>query len=263
MRFFENVHLLGVRIDILDVDQLISFLISNVSNQNKIIIANANIHAINIAYEDNYFRKILNSSAIVFCDGFGVKLASRLIHKKKLYRYTPPDWFPVLANECSKKGLSMFFLGGIPGVTEKAANILKRENPEIRILGTHHGFFDKTITSKENLEVLKAINSMHPDILVVGFGMPVQEKWISENLQDLNIKVAIPVGALFDYISGDLYRFPSWMTDHGLEWLGRVVIEPGRLWKRYILGNPLFFWRLFKHHVLGLKLPDGMNNDEE
>ena len=253
---FENVFLIGIRIDILDVNQLISYLISCVTEHNKIIISYANVHAIDIAYKDNLFRNILNSSAIVFCDGFGVKWATRLIYKKELHRFTPPDWFPILAKECSKIGMSMFFLGGRPGVAEKAASKLTSEYPGLRILGSHHGYFDKNHTSVENLEVLKEVNFMQPDILVVGFGMPAQEKWIYENLEELDIKVALSVGALFDYLAGEVYRVPRWMTDHGLEWLGRLIIEPGRLWRRYILGNPLFVWRLFKHHVLGLKLPE-------
>jgi N-acetylglucosaminyldiphosphoundecaprenol N-acetyl-beta-D-mannosaminyltransferase len=91
--------------------------------------------------------------------------------------------------------------------------------------------------------------------------MPAQEKWIFENWEDLDIKVALPVGALFDYLSGEVYRAPNWMTDNGLEWFGRLLFEPGRLWRRYLIGNPLFIWRVFVHHVLKLPLPKGSSGN--
>jgi N-acetylglucosaminyldiphosphoundecaprenol N-acetyl-beta-D-mannosaminyltransferase len=144
----------------------------------------------------------------------------------------------------------MFFLGTQQPIVEKAARVLKESYPDLKILGVHNGFFDKEPKSLENEEVLSRINSVNPDILVVGFGMPLQEKWIMENLDRLQIKVVIPVGAFFDYLAGETPRAPRWMTDNGLEWLGRLIIEPRRLWKRYVIGNPLFIWRVFIHHIL-------------
>jgi N-acetylglucosaminyldiphosphoundecaprenol N-acetyl-beta-D-mannosaminyltransferase len=87
-------------------------------------------------------------------------------------------------------------------------------------------------------------------------GMPIQELWLEENWDRVNANIALTGGAVFDYISGDLKRAPHWMTDHGLEWLGRLIIEPRRLWKRYMIGNPLFLWRVFRHHILRLPLPN-------
>ena len=85
--------------------------------------------------------------------------------------------------------------------------------------------------------------------------MPLQEMWIEENIHVLNVNVIMPVGALFDYVSGEIPRPPKWMTEHGLEWLGRLLVEPGRLWQRYIIGNPLFFWRVFLYEILRVPLP--------
>jgi N-acetylglucosaminyldiphosphoundecaprenol N-acetyl-beta-D-mannosaminyltransferase len=253
---FAHLSLLGVRVDILDQGALINNLISCVKDDQKKMISYVNAHALNIAYKEKDFRRIINSSGIIFCDGFGVKWAAKLVNRVDLARITPTDWFPVLAKECAEKGISMYFLGAKEGVAEKAANKLILTYPDLNILGSHHGYFDKTKFSEENAKVIKEINSLQPDILVVGFGMPAQEKWIHENWEELGIKVALPVGALFDYLAGEIYRVPRWMTENGLEWFGRLLIEPGRLWKRYILGNPLFIWRLFVHHVLGLKLPE-------
>jgi N-acetylglucosaminyldiphosphoundecaprenol N-acetyl-beta-D-mannosaminyltransferase len=90
--------------------------------------------------------------------------------------------------------------------------------------------------------------------MIVGFGMPMQEQWLMENWDRLDVRVVIAGGAIFDFISGDLKRAPMWMNDHGLEWLGRLLIEPRRLWKRYIIGNPLFFAR-----VLGERMRTARN----
>ena len=128
--------------------------------------------------------------------------------------------------------------------------------PDLKIVGTHHGFFDKDSASSENRYVLAMINKLKPDILVVGFGMPAQEKWILENLNELHVHAVIPVGAFFDYLADEVERAPRWMTENGLEWLGRLTIEPNRLWKRYVIGNPLFFWRIFVHHILKFPLPN-------
>lgn len=251
----DHYFLLGVRIDNIDQKRIIDYLICNVRENKRKLLSYVNVHALNIAYKDYKFRDYINSSDLVFCDGYGVKWAANLVEHVHLSRMTPTDWFSVLVKECAEKGISFYFLGAKEGVARKTANDLLVKNPGLIVAGSYHGYFDKQKTSEENKKVIKEINSLKPDILVVGFGMPDQEKWIHENWEGLDIKVALPVGALFDYLSGEVYRAPAWMTDHGLEWLGRLLAEPRRLWKRYLLGNPQFIWRLFVHYVLGLKLP--------
>lgn len=124
--------------------------------------------------------------------------------------------------------------------------------PQFQVVGTHDGYFDKSVDSQENQMVIEKINKVRPNILLVGFGMPVQEYWLQENWEKIDTNIALTGGAVFDYLSGELRRAPRWMTDHGLEWLGRLIIEPRRLWKRYIIGLPLFFLRvlLFKLGLL-------------
>ena len=131
--------------------------------------------------------------------------------------------------------------------------ILKQQFTDLSIAGAQHGYFDKSPDSVENEAVLQAINATRPDILLVGLGMPLQERWLMENWDRIEAKVALPVGALFDYLAGEFPRAPRWMTDHGLEWLGRLIIEPRRLWRRYLLGNPRFLWQVLKQRW-GLRL---------
>jgi N-acetylglucosaminyldiphosphoundecaprenol N-acetyl-beta-D-mannosaminyltransferase len=254
-RYNNSTSILGVHIDDLPLDSLLLRISEIASNGDRAIISNVNVHAINIAYEQTWFREFLNQSDIVFCDGFGIVLGGLLIGNRIKNRYTPPDWIDQLIG-IDDGQFSFFFIGGQPGVAERAGEALQRRNPHFKLVGTQHGYFDKAKSSPENEVTIRQINELAPNFLMVGFGMPMQERWILENLSRLKVNIIMPVGAMFDYVAGDVARAPRWMTDHGLEWLGRLLVEPCRLWKRYIIGNPLFFWRVFIHEILGKSLPN-------
>jgi N-acetylglucosaminyldiphosphoundecaprenol N-acetyl-beta-D-mannosaminyltransferase len=181
-------------------------------------------------------------------------LAAKLTGQVLPYRFTPPDFMELVCEIARSRNWRVFFLGAKPGVAQRAADKLMMQLPGLQIQ-THHGHFEKAVDCPENWQVLEQINQFQPHILVVGFGMPLQEKWILENISSLHTNIAFPVGALFDYLSGTIPRGPRWLTNRGFEWLSRLVIEPRRLWKRYLIGNPLFFWRIFIHHVLRYPLP--------
>jgi N-acetylglucosaminyldiphosphoundecaprenol N-acetyl-beta-D-mannosaminyltransferase len=134
-------------------------------------------------------------------------------------------------------------------VAEKAAAVLQAQVPTLRVVGTHHGYFEKSPGHPDNDAVVQAINAARPDMLIVAFGMPTQEQWLHENWARLEAGAALTVGAAFDYLAGEVQRGPRWMTDHGLEWLSRLVVEPRRLWRRYLLGNPLFLWRVVRQRL--------------
>jgi N-acetylglucosaminyldiphosphoundecaprenol N-acetyl-beta-D-mannosaminyltransferase len=153
-----------------------------------------------------------------------------------------------LALACQQYDLSLFLLAGKPGVAEVAAGKLKTVAPDLEI-ATHHGYFQKT--GSENEQVIARINAFRPDILYVGFGMPLQEKWIKNNIDRVETKVFLPLGACLDFYTGQVYRGPRWLTDHGLEWLARLLTEPRRLWRRYLIGNPRFLGRVLKQRLGG------------
>lgn len=119
----------------------------------------------------------------------------------------------------------------------------------------HHGYFEKT--GVENEQVVRRINHFAPDILFVGFGMPLQERWILANRERLNTRVFLPLGACLDFYVGDVWRGPKWLTNHGLEWLTRLLTEPRRLWPRYLIGNAQFLGRCLKYRIGGT--PDRSN----
>jgi N-acetylglucosaminyldiphosphoundecaprenol N-acetyl-beta-D-mannosaminyltransferase len=245
----ETVNLLGVRVSTIPVDSLVNFVTRTVLTGGKARVVYVNAYAMTLVQELTWLRDFFNRSEVVYCDGFGVKWGARLLGLRIPERLSPPDWIKLLVAECAHQRFSLYLFGARPGVAEKVAAILRQQFPDLRIVGAQHGYFDKSPDSAENETVVQAINVTSPDILLVGLGMPLQERWLSENWDRLNVKVVLPVGALFDYLAGEFPRAPHWMTDHGLEWLGRLVLEPRRLWRRYLLGNPRFLWLLLKQRL--------------
>lgn len=243
------VEVLGVRVQDLSTEELCARIGSLIRTGGRAVIANANVNAMNLACKLKWFREFLNRSDTVFCDGYGVIVGARLLRQELRHRNTYADLMWSLAAAVEENGFSLFFLGAAPGVARKAAQRLCTFFPRLRVVGSFHGFFDKAAGAKDNEDVIAMINACRPDILIVGFGMPTQEKWLLENIDRLEIKVAMPGGAVFDYMSGKVKRAPRWMTEHGLEWLGRLLREPRRLWRRYLIGNPLFLLRVMQERL--------------
>lgn len=246
-----RVDLLGVRVDDLSLEELLDSFDRVIQSGSKAVFANVNIHAFNLAYRLEWFRSFINRCRLVYCDGEGVRLGAWLAGSRLRYRHTPADWLPDLCGRAETAGHSMYLLGSRAGVAEQAAERLLAAYPQLRIVGTHHGYFDRARGSRDNAEILAQISQVSPDILFVAMGMPLQEAWIEDHLEQLEARVIVPVGALLDYTSGQLTRPPRVLRENGFEWLGRLLIEPGRLWKRYLLGNPLFIARVLRHRLRG------------
>lgn len=238
--------MLGVGINPIHIQDLHARITRCVENEDHALVLNANVHCLNLAYRDHQLRDFLNRAEIVFCDGVGAMLAARLLGRRIPERITYADWIWRLAAHAETEGFSIYFLGARPGVAARAAGCLREHHPGLRVAGIHHGYFDHTAGSRENEAVVKEINAVAPDILIVGFGMPLQERWLMENWDRLNARIALTGGAVFDYVSGELRRGPRLLTDNGLEWLARLIIEPRRLWRRYLIGNPLFLFRVLR-----------------
>jgi N-acetylglucosaminyldiphosphoundecaprenol N-acetyl-beta-D-mannosaminyltransferase len=240
------VNLMGVRIDPIDVTSLHRVIACEIKRSGHVLLNHVNVHCLNLAYGRPWLRTILNSSKITFCDGFGVILGARILGHTLPPRITYADWIWQLAEFAELQNFSFFFLGARPGVAERAASRLKERFQGVRILGVQHGYFSKDTGSLENESVLNKINRLRPNILIVGLGMPLQERWLMNNWNRIDANIGLTGGGIFDYVSGNVSRAPHWVTDHGLEWLGRLIIEPRRLWRRYLLGNPLFIYRIIK-----------------
>ncbi|MBT8400866.1 MAG: WecB/TagA/CpsF family glycosyltransferase, partial [Rhodothermia bacterium] len=148
-------------------------------------------------------------------------------------RVTYVDWLDPLMRTCRDHGFRVFSLGGKPGVGERAAAVLRDRHTGLDI-SARHGYFDVTPGSAENEDVLSAIEEYRSDVLIVGMGMPRQEHWIMGNLNRVEAKVILPAGACMDYVAGVVPTPPRWAGQLGVEWLFRLVAEPGRLGRRYL-----------------------------
>lgn len=245
MKEVHTLEMLGVRVNSQPFSYFMDIMRDAIENGQRGYISYTNVHAINMAQDDPRFMRLLNhDAASTFCDGMGVHLGARLMGYKLPHRFTMPDEIDNLCAMCVEQDYSIYCIGGRDDVSARAAAILQERHPGLRVAGTHHGWFDKDPDSDENRAVIEAINAAQPDILLVAFGMPRQEYWTQDNWEALTVPTALMVGALYDYLTGDLYRAPRWVTDNGLEWLARLVMEPRRLFKRYVVGNPLFIWRI-------------------
>ena len=235
--------------DPLTVEELHEEISRFVEKGEHAFILHANVHGLNLAYRNGRLRGLFNRAPIVFCDGSGVMLGARILGRRIPERITYADWTWKLAAFAEERGFSLFFLGARPGVAEKAARRLEYRFPKLRIAGAEHGYFERTLGSPENEAIIKRINAVRPDVLLVGFGMPVQEFWLAENWEKVDANVALTGGAVFDYVSGELRRGPRFLTDRGLESVARLMVEPRRLWRRYVIGNPLFLLRVLKQRL--------------
>lgn len=234
--------ILGVDLDVIDKNGLHEAIGSSIARGGNDVYAYANIHAINLAQKLPRFKSFLNTAHVVYCDGEGVRLGARVLGFALPPRVVLTYWAWDLCALCLDRGYSVFFLGAEEYVIGLAVEQATRQFPQLKIKGSHHGYFDKH--GAENEIVLKQINDAVPDILFVGFGMPLQEDWIEANRPRLNVRAILPAGSLFDYMSGTKSFAPAWMANNGLEWVYRLLQEPGRLWKRYLVGNPLFFLKI-------------------
>jgi N-acetylglucosaminyldiphosphoundecaprenol N-acetyl-beta-D-mannosaminyltransferase len=248
-RTLHKINVLGVEIDNISLDEILGRIEESIIGCDRIVITNVHVKGLNIACQQDWFRNYLNSSDLVFCEGKGVKLAARWLGYKNVYVHTFVDWIDRLAELAESRGFSFFFLGNPPGIAMQATQVLQAKFPKIKIAGAYHGYFNKQSGHIENEVVVEMINDAQPDILMVGFGMPLQEKWTSDNWHRLDAKVAIMCGALPEYIAGTLPRAPKWMTENYLEWIGRLIISPRRYWKRYLYDNSVLLFRILKYKL--------------
>lgn len=201
-----------------------------------------NAHVFNLAASDAGLMHALRSADMVYCDGAGVQIGAQILGQTIPRRLTSLDWIDGFADACVRHDRSVFLLGGRPGVAERAAKHLTTAHPKLSIAGCHYGYFEKK--GPASASVVRLINRTAPDFLIVGFGSPTQELWVHGNRSSLNVPTVWCIGAMMDFLSGTVSRAPAWMCERKLEWLHRLYIEPGRMWRRYLVGNVIFIGRM-------------------
>lgn len=204
----------------------------------------ANAHTLNVACASPAARAAIRAATLVLNDGAGLDLYARLRAGGAFpYNFAGTDLVPRLLLECARRGypLRVFLYGARPGRAAAAARRIEAEYAPVTVVGALDGH------ETSGADALRAIDAARPDLLLVGLGNPLQEEWLAAHGPALRARIAVGVGALFDFLSGSVPRAPRVLRAARLEWLFRLALEPRRLFRRYVLGVPLFLWRTFTY----------------
>jgi N-acetylglucosaminyldiphosphoundecaprenol N-acetyl-beta-D-mannosaminyltransferase len=247
----DMIEIMGLRLHNLHRDVIAQAVISSVLMRRKMLVVNANAHLVVLSQNITWIRELFLKADIAFCDGAGVQLAIRLLTGRAAHRTTPPEWIGTVLRALGPQA-SIFWLGGKPGIVEEAAGRFEAMYG-VRTAGIQHGYFDMSVDSADATALVERINRAAPSILLVNMGMPRQEQWIWENWDRLQTGVGITAGALVDHAAGRVRRPPRWVANLGIEWLVRLAREPQRLWRRYLLGLPVFGLYMIRYAAGGRK----------
>lgn len=219
------------------------------SDSAPILLELANPHTLNVASKDGAFKAILTGGSVNLNDGVGVRIAARMRGVRSHYSYAGTDLMPRLFAEAHRP-LRVFFYGATEESNRLAVENVVREFPQVACAGRVNGYVSPT-------EALSLIRSSRADVLMCALGQPKQEFFMSENLSAMNVRVAVTCGGMFDFFSGIKPRAPRWMRAVGCEWVYRLLIEPKRMFVRYVVGNPLFLWRAMIYRSSDVRCASG------
>jgi len=228
--------LLGIRVHALSKRELVDCVSQAVARRARCIIGNHNLHSLYMWFHEPRMREFYSLTDYTHIDGMSLVLLGRLLGLpfKREQRTGYMDLLPLLAEKAAEREWRIFYLGSRPGVAEKAARMLRNRYAGLQIR-THHGHFNAQQAGLENQAVLAEVKAYAPDILMVGMGMPRQEVWVVENQKEITARAVFCCGALMDYVAGEIPTAPRWIGRLGFEWLYRLLSEPARLWRRYLL----------------------------
>ena len=226
------IAILGVPFDHVTIGEAIGRIETMIASRRPHYVVTANVDFLVQAHGDVELRRILLEADLVLCDGTPLVWASRWMGNALPERVAGSDLAPGLIRVAAEKGYRLFFLGAAEGVAAEAEARLKRQYPNLNIVGTYSPPFSNLL-EMDHAEISRRVREANPDILLVSFGCPKQEKWIAMHHRALGVPVAIGVGATLDFLAGRVKRAPDWMRRTGTEWLYRLAQEPKRLYRRY------------------------------
>src|SRR2546427_2314838 len=247
----ERFGVLGVWIDAVDPSRAQDAIESWIARRQRGYVCVSNVHSVMEARRDESLRAVFNAAGLAVPDGMPLVWVGRLRGRREVRRVYGPDLTLQLCERAARRGYTCFFYGGGPGVAERLAEALSRRFPGLRVVGAEAPPF-RPLTTEEDEEAVRRINAAAPDLVFVGLGCPKQERWMAAHRGRLHAAALVGVGAAFDFHTGRVSQAPRWMMRAGLEWLFRLSREPRRLWRRYLVYNPLFAFHL-PLELLGLR----------
>jgi N-acetylglucosaminyldiphosphoundecaprenol N-acetyl-beta-D-mannosaminyltransferase len=237
-----RIHVTGLAVDPVDLAQLFDYVVAAARDpQGRRSVGYLNVHVANLAARDAGLRRYLNEHCdLVYCDGKGIGWGARLQGLPEPPRMTAADWLPDLLRRFRDEGLRVFVVAGKPGVVERAVAAIGESIGGMSEIASHDGY---VASPEKTASAIAAANAFDADVVLVGMGSPTQERWVLEHRDQIAAPVVWALGATFDYYAGEQARGPEWLRRAGHEWAARLLADPGRLWRRYVLGNPQFLLR--------------------
>jgi N-acetylglucosaminyldiphosphoundecaprenol N-acetyl-beta-D-mannosaminyltransferase len=248
MTLAKRIFMGKVPIDVLTFEGAIDAIQERIEKKLGGTVFTPNVDHVVMAQEDARFLRAYDDAAISLVDGMPVLWASRLLGSPLPEKISGSDLMLPLMKRASERGWRVFLLGGAEGVGELAKAELERQFPGIRIVGTSSPRVDVSAPNfrEASLEIARQVKAHEPDLVMVAFGAPKQELWSHEVTAEMAPAVLIGVGASVDFVAGTIKRAPEWMSRVGMEWFYRLVKEPRRMWKRYLVRDPKFALVVFK-----------------
>lgn len=245
----ETVEVLGIQISNLDLEGAVNRIQVLIEEKAFSYTVTPNVDHIIKLQHDLSFRQIYEDADLVAVDGVPLLWAARFLGAPLKGRVSGIDLFERLVAQAAERRQSIFLFGGEEGAAEKSAVRLRERHPDLLIAGWYCPRFGFEQDPEENDRIIRLIRNAKPTYLFVGLGAPKQEKWITEHGAATGASHAIGVGVSFSFVAGTIRRAPRWMQRSGLEWLWRLSFEPRRLWRRYLIEDPRFFWLIFKQKI--------------
>lgn len=245
-KIIERVNLLGVNIDNVTMAEALNRIEQMLRSGRFSYIVTENVDNLIKLQSDIKFRRIYEAAELVVPDGVPLLWASKVMGAPLRERVNGTDLFVEMCGIAAAKDYSIFLLGGNPGVAEKAGMILKEKYRGLKVAGHYCPAFGFEADLAECLRIQTLIAASGADILFVALGAPKQEKWIAQYGPGCNVRVGIGIGASLSLVSGDIRRAPLWMQKNGLEWFWRMLFEPRRLIKRYMIDDMPFIGLIAK-----------------
>ena len=236
-----RVNVLGVGVSALTMDRTLRVIDGWIARGEHHYVCVTGVHGVMESQRDAALRGIHNAAGLVTPDGMPLVWLSRLKGQRSVERVYGPDLMLEVCAQSVSHGYRHFFYGGADGVAERLADRLRARVPGLAVAGTATPPF-RLLSAAEEVDVERRINDAGPNIVWVGLSTPKQERWMHAHVGRLDAQVLIGVGAAFDFHAGLKKQAPRWMQRSGLEWLFRLLTEPRRLWRRYLVNNPWFLW---------------------
>jgi N-acetylglucosaminyldiphosphoundecaprenol N-acetyl-beta-D-mannosaminyltransferase len=234
--YVRRAKLLGENVDLVTREGVMEFIACAAEAGRKAVVGNHNLHSIYLARKDRTMAAFFAMADLIEIDSMPMVHWARVLGlpSSAANRCTYLDWRDDFWKLAAERRWRVFFLGAADGVAEEAARRLEREWPGVQI-ATHNGYFDRTPQGEANQAVIEAINGFEPHVIMVGMGMPIQELWVSQNAHAIERGVILTVGAAFDYEAGEQGAAPRVLGDFCIEWLYRLILDPRRLSRRYLI----------------------------